>query len=113
LSARRDQAQENYQAALARYRQTVLSAFAHVADSLAALEDDARILHSMEQQNRDAQQLWFNSRMRYQLGAVSRETSSRAEQAALSVQQQYIQARAKRLTDSAELFSAMGVAVPE
>lgn len=112
LAARRDQYQEQYQTALAQYRQTVLSAFAQVADSLAALEDDAQILRSVEQQNRQLQQLRLNSQQRYRLGAISRDGVRAAEQAALSMQQQYTQALAKRLMDSASLFSAMGVAVP-
>lgn len=113
LAARRDQAREQYQVALAQYRQTVLSAFGNVADTLAALEDDAQILQSLEQQNRQAHQMWLNSRARYQLGAISRDSASSAEQASLALEQQYSQALAKRLTDSAALFNAMGAAVSE
>jgi len=113
LAAQRDQAREEYQVALAQYRQTVLSAFGNVADTLAALEDDAHILQSLEQQNRQAHQMWQNSQARYQLGAISRDTASSAEQSSLALEQQYSQALAKRLTDSAALFNAMGAAVSE
>jgi NodT family efflux transporter outer membrane factor (OMF) lipoprotein len=113
LAARHDQSLELYQVALAQYRQTVLSAFGNVADTLAALEDDAQILQALQQQNQQGQQLWRNSQARYQLGAISRDSSRSAEQASLALEQQYSQALAKRLSDSAALFNAMGGAVSE
>jgi len=48
LRARQRQYQENYEAAVAQYRQTVLTAFQSVADTLAALDDDAKELDQTE-----------------------------------------------------------------
>ncbi|WP_028534377.1 efflux transporter outer membrane subunit [Paludibacterium yongneupense] len=113
LSERSEQAGELYRVSLAQYRQTVLSAFGNVADTLAALEDDARTVALLEQQDGQLQQLWRNSLARYRLGAASRDSCSSAEQSWLALRLQYSEAQAKRLSDSAALFNAMGAPLPE
>jgi NodT family efflux transporter outer membrane factor (OMF) lipoprotein len=108
LRARKSQADENYQVALAQYRQTVIAAFSDVADTLARLDEDAQTVGALDAQNRQGNRLWQNSVTRHLLGAATRDDEAGAESAWLDVQQQLLQAQAGRLSDSAALYRALG-----
>jgi NodT family efflux transporter outer membrane factor (OMF) lipoprotein len=111
LRARKSQAEEQYQVALAQYRQTVIAAFSNVADTLARLEEDARLVSAMDTQNAQTRQLWQNNEARHRLGAGTRDDAATAEQSWLETQQQYAQVLAGRLTDSATLYNTLGAPV--
>jgi NodT family efflux transporter outer membrane factor (OMF) lipoprotein len=108
LLAKRRAAQDDYQAALDNYRQTVLNAFRDVADSLSALSHDADTAAAADQALHADETVWHDSARRAQLGALP-DTAVRASErqyrnAALTA----IKARGARLSDSATLLQAMG-----
>ncbi len=111
LAARRRQYQATYDAAVAQYRQTVLAAFQHVADTLVSLEADASAYTQTQRAAAAAQALRQDSQARYKLGSSPFYATLTAGQQALQSHVQYIQARAARLTDTAALFDAMGTEV--
>jgi len=94
--------------AFAQYRQTVLQAFQNVADSLRAIELDARTLHDYKAAEIDARNNLRLTTKQYRLGGVSYLNL-------LTAQQQYqqtiinrIQAQAARYNDTVALFQALG-----
>ena len=108
LSAERRAAVAAYDAAWQQYRGTVLQAFQNVADTLAALDTDARTLAADAEADALARETLELTQGQYRLGAVNYLTL-------LVVQQQYdqahtalVQAQAQRFTDTATLFQALG-----
>jgi outer membrane protein TolC len=99
---------EAYEQALANYRQTVLEAFAQVADTLHALEYDAEALHAQSQALDAAGQAQQLMKASYDSGIVDYLqlliTNAQYHQARIG----YLQARAQRLQDTAALFVALG-----
>ena len=97
-----------YEAAAAQYRLTVLQAFQNVADSLRALENDAKNL----QAQRSAEQAAFNTltitQKQLGLGGVSYLNLLTAEQQYQQAKINRIQAEAARFADTAALFQALG-----
>jgi NodT family efflux transporter outer membrane factor (OMF) lipoprotein len=101
-------ARANLERAAADYRQAVLAALEDVADTLRALEADARVLQATTTAENDARDALGITKMQYQAGGVS-------YLALLIVQRQYelavqsrVQAQAARYTDTAALFQALG-----
>ncbi|EKE01272.1 MAG: hypothetical protein ACD_21C00177G0001, partial [uncultured bacterium] len=97
-----------FESAYALYRQTVLQAFGNVADSLRALETDARYLRTQEEAEQATKQIWQLTQKQYQLGGVS-------ELAVLASAIQYrqamlnrVQIEALRYNDTVALFQAVG-----
>ncbi len=109
LRAQRKAALEEYDAALAQYRQTVLNAFQDVANTLTALDQDALALQAAQTAAEAARQFSAESAARHQLGAVAYPAQLASEQRWRNAQLTDIQARQARLADSAALFQAMGV----
>jgi NodT family efflux transporter outer membrane factor (OMF) lipoprotein len=108
LEANRRAAIAAYDQAQAQYRETVLTAFQNVADSLRALEADARTLQAQAAAEDAARQQLDLTEKQYRLGGTS-------SLALLIAQQQYQQARvslstaqAARYSDTAALFQALG-----
>lgn len=108
LISQRRAALAAYDQALAQYRQTVLQAFQNVADSLRAIETDARGLRAQKAAEIAALQTLNLTRRQYILGSVNYLNL-------LTAQQQYqqaiinrIQAQALRYSDTAALFQALG-----
>ncbi len=108
LEANRRAAVAAYDQAQAQYRQTVLVAFQNVADSLRALESDARTLSAQADAELSARETLDLTQHQYQLGGAS-------SLALLIAQQQYQQARlalaaaqGTRYADTAALFQALG-----
>ncbi len=108
LLAQRKAAIADYQASLAQYRQTVLNAFQNVADSLAALQQDALTLQASQAGSMAAGQSFNDARSRYQLGAVAYPTTLASEQRWQNAKLSDVQATASRLVDTAALYQAMG-----
>jgi outer membrane protein TolC len=108
LLARRRQYQATYEAAVAQYKQTVLSAFQNVADTLESLDEDAAALTQTERAAAAASALHSNSEARYKLGASPFYATLTAGQQYRSANVQVIRATAARLADTAALLDSMG-----
>ena len=105
---KRKAALEGYQQTLATYRQTVLGAFAQVADILRALEHDAEALQAQSQALESAGEALRLIQANYQAGIVNYLqvliVNSQYQQAKIG----YLQAQAQRLQDTVALFVALG-----
>ncbi|RFU45337.1 efflux transporter outer membrane subunit [Paraburkholderia sp. DHOC27] len=108
LLAQRRAAQATYEAAIDQYKQTVLSAFQNVADTLAALEHDAQALDAANVAARAAQGISDETAARYRLGAVPVSAARSSEQQFRNARLDEIRYTGARLTDTAALFQAMG-----
>jgi NodT family efflux transporter outer membrane factor (OMF) lipoprotein len=116
LVARKHQYQANYEATVAQYRQTVLSAFENVADTLVSLEEDANTLAQAHRAANSAAATRRDTTSRYQLGSTQFYATLTAGQQYENATVQYVRARAARLADTASLFQAMGdapITVPD
>lgn len=97
-----------YDAAFAQYQQTVLQAFQNVADSLRAIEYDARELKAQTNAKTAARETLHLTRQQYALGATTYLALLTAEQQYQTALINQIQAAAARYTDTAALFQALG-----
>ncbi len=108
LLSRRDAAVEAYNQSLATYRQTVLSAFAQVADTLRALEHDAEALQAQSKSLSAASEALRLIQVNYQAGTVNYLqvliANAQYHQAIIG----FFQAQAQRLQDTVGLFVALG-----
>ena len=97
-----------YVEAAEQYRSTVLTAFQNVADTLAALEQDAQGLKAAATA-RDAAKVTLDlSQRQYQDGYASYLSLLSAEQGYQQAQINLVQAQANRYADTAALFQALG-----
>ena len=110
LLARRRQYRATYDAAVAQYKQTVLSAFENVADTLESLDEDAATVKETERAAAAAAALHGSSEARYKLGAAPFYATLTAGQQYRSANVQVIRATAARLADTAALLDSMGEA---
>jgi len=108
LLAERRQAIDAYDQACAQYRQVVLQAFQNVADTLRALEADARELRAQKNAENSAQGNLVLTQQQYRLGGVSYLSLLNAQQQYQTTRIARIQAQAARYTDTAALFQALG-----
>jgi NodT family efflux transporter outer membrane factor (OMF) lipoprotein len=108
LTARKEQANDAYQASLADYRQAVVSAFGQVADQLHALGNDSDQLDSETRSLSSSTSTLKLTRLGYGVGNASvvqvLDAQRQSEQSELGA----IRARAQRYTDTIKLFLAMG-----
>jgi NodT family efflux transporter outer membrane factor (OMF) lipoprotein len=108
LFARKRQYQATYEAAVSQYKQTVLSAFRNVADTLVALDEDANTLTQTQRAESAARGTSSDTESRYKLGGTPFYATLTAGQQYQAAHVQYIRARASRLADTAALFDSMG-----
>ena len=108
LNARRRAAIAAYDQAAAQYRQTVLLAFQNVADSLRALDDDARILKAQADTEALARDALTLAERQFKLGAVGQLTLLNAQRQYHLARIALVQAQAARYADTAALFQALG-----
>jgi NodT family efflux transporter outer membrane factor (OMF) lipoprotein len=108
LFARRRQYEATYQAAVSQYKQTVLSAFQNVADTLVSLDEDANTLFQAQRAATAAGGVQRDTDSRYRLGASPYYATLTAAQQYQSARVEYLRARAERLADTAALFDSMG-----
>jgi NodT family efflux transporter outer membrane factor (OMF) lipoprotein len=108
LRARERQYQAAYEAAVAQYRQTVLTAFQSVADTLVSLDDDAKELEQTRRSADALKEVQEELEGRYASGAAPLYAVLGARSQYQSAYVSYVSARATRLTDSAALLDAMG-----
>lgn len=108
LFARRRAAIATFNQALAQYKQTVLQGFQNVADSLRAIELDAKSLQANKNAELSAKSSLNLAQQQYKLGGASYLSL-------LTAQQQYqqtllvrIQSQAARYTDTVALFQSLG-----
>jgi NodT family efflux transporter outer membrane factor (OMF) lipoprotein len=92
----------------ATYRQTVLAAMEEVADTLRALETDARALQAQVEAEKAASDAFEISKKQFRVGGVSYVTVLNTQRLFLEARQSRVQAQAARYSDSAALFQALG-----
>jgi NodT family efflux transporter outer membrane factor (OMF) lipoprotein len=108
LSAQRRAAIANYQATLAIYRQTILTAFGDVADRLQALSNDADRFKAESEAAAIAAQSLDLARRSYQAGNSGVLDVIDAERRYAQAQLDLSHAKAQRLMDTARLYLALG-----
>ncbi len=108
LVARKHQYEAAYDAAVSQYKQTVLSAFQNVADTLVSLDEDANTLNQTHRAMNAAHDATSDTESRYKLGATPFYATLTAGQQYENARVQYVRARAARLADTASLFDSMG-----
>ena len=108
LRAQRRAAIDAYQESFASYKQTVLAAFAEVADILRALEHDAELVQTESQAVKDALLAMDLLKANYKAGTANylqvMVTDIQYHHAKIS----YLQAQAQQLQDTTALFVALG-----
>lgn len=92
----------------AQYRQTVLAAMQDVADTLRALETDARGLRAQVEAEKAAFDAFDIAKKQFQVGGISYVAVLNAQRLYLDARQSRVQAQAARYSDSAALFQALG-----
>lgn len=92
----------------AQYRSTVLTAFQNVADTLYALDADAKSLTAALKAENSAKKAFQLTQQQLQIGSVNALAMLLAEQAYHQTTIARIQAQASRLTDTAALFQSLG-----
>ena len=105
---KRKAAIEGYNQSLANYRQTVISSFAQVADTLRALEHDAEFLQAQSQALIAAEEALRLFQANYDAGIVTYLQILIANGQYHQAKIGYLQALAQRLQDSVALFVALG-----
>jgi NodT family efflux transporter outer membrane factor (OMF) lipoprotein len=108
LSYRRKAAIDDYQQAMALYRQTVLTAFEQVADSLRALDHDAQVLLAEDAALADADEALHLIQANYQAGLANYIDVLIADAQFHQAKIADIQAIAVRYQDTVALFAALG-----
>ncbi|KVZ20207.1 RND transporter [Burkholderia ubonensis] len=108
LLAHRRASRDAYDAAVLQYKAAVLSAFGDVADSLAALDNDAQALAANELAARAAGEAFHETAQRRSLGAVPMSAQRSSEQLYLNAELDAVRAASRRMTDTAALLQAMG-----
>jgi len=108
LLANKRAAAAAFDAAAANYRQTVLTAFANVADALRALQTDAVALQAQIEAQHQAQDAFQLASRQFNVGAVSYLTLLNSQQQLLQTRIAVVQAQADRFADTVALFQALG-----
>ena len=108
LIAQRRAAIAAFEAAAAQYRQTVLQAFQNVADSLRAIEVDARTFRALKRAETSALNTLTITKHQYHLGGVNYLNLLNAQQQYQQARINRIKAEAARYADTAALFQALG-----
>jgi NodT family efflux transporter outer membrane factor (OMF) lipoprotein len=101
-------AEAAFEAAAATYRNTVITAFQNVADTLRALQSDADTLKAAAALEAAAAKSLEIARRQLQLGAVNYLGLLTAENSYQTARLALVQAQAARFADTAALFQALG-----
>ena len=108
LENRQKAAEELLTQSMAQYRSTVLVAFQNVADSLSALQADAKALSAAIDAELSAQRNIELIRAQVEQGQVGVTILLTAQQAYLQTSLARVQAEAARLADTVALFQSLG-----
>ena len=103
-----DAAKAGHEAAVARYRQTVLTAFGSVEDQLSATRALAEQIDLRRQASAAADEVEQQMLNRYNAGQVGYTEVVTAQVTALSARRQLVQAQADRQTTAVALIQALG-----
>ncbi|GAB3626664.1 RND transporter [Pandoraea terrae] len=109
LLAQRRSAKAAYDAAVEQYKQTVLTAFKNVADTLSSLEQDNAALAHADAASQAALGVFRDADARVRHGALPPSAARGREQQYLNAHLSTLRAAGSRLSDTALLFYAMGV----
>ncbi|PXV61599.1 efflux transporter, outer membrane factor (OMF) lipoprotein, NodT family [Dyella jiangningensis] len=96
------------QQSAAQYRSVVLGAFQNVADTLYAIDSDARALAAADDAETAAERTLTLTQKQQQLGYVNALALINAQQAYQQARISRVQAQAARLSDTAALMQALG-----
>jgi NodT family efflux transporter outer membrane factor (OMF) lipoprotein len=108
LRYKRLAARANFDQAAAVYREAVLSAMQDVANTLRALEADARGLRAQIDAEKAASDALEIAKKQFQAGGINYVTVLNAQRLYLQARQGRVQAQAARYADSAALYQALG-----
>lgn len=108
LAAQRKASIAAYEQTLAQYKQTVIQAVQNVADSLRALDYDAKTLLAQKVAEEAALETMHLTEQQFRLGAVNYLSLLNAEQQYQQSVIARIQAQATRYTDTVALFQSLG-----
>jgi outer membrane protein TolC len=108
LTAQRRAAEDEYQAAFAAYRQTVLEAFSQVAAALQTLGTDATSLRTQEQALESASESLSLTRQAYAAGNAGYIQVLDAQRLHQQAQIGEVQANSQRYVDAVKLLLAAG-----
>ncbi|SAK93959.1 RND efflux system outer membrane lipoprotein [Caballeronia catudaia] len=108
LFAQRRASIDAYDAAVLHYKSTVLSAFQDVANSLAALDNDAQTLASNEAATEAAHEAFDDTATRHRMGSLPSSATHATEARYLNARIGAARAAGQRMSDTAALFQAMG-----
>jgi NodT family efflux transporter outer membrane factor (OMF) lipoprotein len=111
LTARKRAAQDEYQAAFARYQLVVLESFGQVADTLHAMDHDAEALGTQQQALTSAGGSLGLTRQGYRVGNADILQILTAQRLYELAELGVVNARTRRLTDTVSLFLASGSGV--
>ena len=101
-------AEAAYEQAAAQYRSTVLTAFQNVADSLHAIDEDARGLRAAAGAERAADRSLTIAKRQYSVGQIAFPAVMQAELTYRQALVTLAQARASRYADTVALMQALG-----
>jgi outer membrane protein TolC len=113
VRAKKRAAQAAYDAALAAYQQTVLQALQQVADSLSALQDNARELQARDDADQQAQASLVIARRQYDVGGISQTALLDAQRQALQTVIDRTRAQGDQFSNTAALFQSLASGVME
>ncbi len=108
LQAQKRGAEDAFQGAFATYRQTVLTSFGQVADTLQALDHDAQLVAAQQQAIEAAQSALRASQQSVAAGNIEVLQMVDAQRQFEQAQLGAIRAAAQRYLDTVDLFAAMG-----
>jgi NodT family efflux transporter outer membrane factor (OMF) lipoprotein len=108
LRHRQRAVEAQFDVSAAQYRSTLITAFQNVADVLVALQSDADALQAAIHSERSAARGVEITRGQLRLGAGSYLSVLTAEQLYQTSRNALVQAQARRLSDTAALFAALG-----
>jgi NodT family efflux transporter outer membrane factor (OMF) lipoprotein len=108
LKYKRRAAVADLEHAAALYREAVLGALEEVADTLRALETDARALRAQVDAENAAAGAFDIAKKQFRAGGISYITVLNTQRLYLEARQSRVQAEAARYSDSAALFQALG-----
>jgi len=108
LVAQRRASIDAYDASVLHYKATVLSAFQDVANSLAALDNDAQTLASNEVAAQAARAAFDDTASRHRIGSLPATAQYASEARYLNARMGAVRAESQRMSDTAALFQAMG-----
>ena len=108
LAQKEQIAREQFEVMVARYNQTIITSFHQVADTLYALEADAKaFVHQKESMNASKAYLDLSA-IQFDAGAVSMIELLQAERGYYAARSLFVQSAATRLSDTVALFAALG-----